>query len=52
MQPHKNESIRNRNIGRTITSYEIQSVIQKQNPPNKSPGQDGFIGEFYQTEDT
>ena len=30
------------NINQPITSTEIESVT-----PNKSPGQDGFTGEFY-----
>ena len=36
------------NINRPVTSTEIDTVV-KSLPTNKSPGPNGFIGEFYQT---
>ena len=35
------------NLNRPITSTQIQTII-KNLPTNKSPGPDGFTGEFHQ----
>ena len=37
-----------KNMNRPITSNEIETVF-KNFPTNKSPGPDGFTGEFYET---
>ncbi len=48
VQFSKTEQKELENINRAITSNEIETVI-KNLPTNKSPGPDGFTGEFYPT---
>ena len=45
--PKRNQE-ESENLNTQITSSEIETVIKKL-PTNKSPGLDGFTGEFYQT---
>ena len=37
------------NMNRSIINNEIESVIKKNLPTHKSPGPDGFSGEFCKT---
>ena len=48
VHPSKTDPRRNRKYARLITNTEIKAVTKKNLTTNKSTGQDGFTGEFYQ----
>ena len=43
--PKRNEE-EAENLNRPVTAYKIEAIINKL-PTHKSPGPDGFTGEFY-----